>query len=186
LLNKIVRLLLVGETQVDLFGAEVSRDEADDLWGLLFDLTGLKKEDGTFMGRLRTLFAEASEDDDDGVDTVPGPEGHSLANNSHANRLVLPIREYRNGDTVEKSSPSEDGTSSHVSPTDATVLYDVKQMTSSNGNRPVTEVKNALAEDGEEKARVDSGVGLDGVEGAQNGHLDDEKEEGEITDDELD
>jgi hypothetical protein len=59
-------------------------------------------------------------------------------------------------------------------------------MTSSDGNRPVTEVDNALAEDGEEKARVDSGVGLDGVEGTQNGHLDDEKEEGEITDDELD
>jgi hypothetical protein len=81
LLNKIVRLLLVEETQVDLFGAEISRNETDGLWGLLFDLTGLKKEDGTFMGRLRTLVSEASEeDDDDGVDNVPGPEGHSLVN----------------------------------------------------------------------------------------------------------
>jgi hypothetical protein len=113
LLNNIIVLLFETSTKVLLFGAEIQAEERASLMRLVFDLEGLKQEDGTFEGKLKTLVPEAlSEDEEDGLvesgtgnHNMPENAGHSLLNGG--NLLTLPIRERRNVDTVEESSSSE-------------------------------------------------------------------------------
>jgi len=204
LMNRIVCMVLEVSTQLDLFGAEISHGERDTLMRLVFDLTTMMQPDGTFRERLETFIPSASSsDEEDGTDDEEnstddeenstddeengsGPEEHTILNRGPDGTFTLPIRDKRNGVRIEESTPSEEAASSHVSPTDETAPYEVDRISLSSGNEAGNEMDNALAEEGEDKARVDSGVGLDVVEIAQNGQGDDEKEEGEITDDGLD
>jgi hypothetical protein len=178
LLNKIVGLLLEKETQVDLFGAEISEEEGSALRSLLFDLTSVEKlEDGTFKGKLKLLHPSPSSDSDSdsGMDdftddlSVCKPDSNPLQNGlgdidtpSDITTASLAILENRNGDkdVEQQCTSSVEDRCSQICPGNETIPNDADRMSLSDANGHDAEMNDVLAEEGEGKPRVDSGVDL--------------------------